>query len=159
MPIKRIKLDHSSPAIVAEERTERMKRSGGNQLKIKPEGNLLINPSHRSTRTQGLGNLAILSDQLLLTLFSHGAFEAIDLTRCRGVSKAFLGWVSLDSLWKLFYIKVRLADGGGRMSAGTKLMTELSPENQWEIIKLDRYLEVILRRLRPIARHRDITIT
>lgn len=103
---KRMKSDHVMTSTAPDERVETMKRTGGNQLKLKPLGNLLFNPSQRVTRTRGLGGLARLPDELLLTLFSHGAFEARDLTRCRAVSKAFLGWVNLDSLWKLFYIKV-----------------------------------------------------
>lgn len=76
-----------------------------NPLEIKPLGNLFLNPTNRSTRANGLGNLAMLSDELLLSeIFSQ--FDGKDMILLSGVSKAFFAWSFLEGLWKGIYITV-----------------------------------------------------
>ncbi|KAM0749124.1 Clavaminate synthase-like protein [Meredithblackwellia eburnea MCA 4105] len=74
-----------------------------NPLQLKPLGNLLWRPAQRFTRIGGLGSLAVLPDELLL---SHvfASFEAEDLFRAQGVSRAFYGWTRVEGIWKGLYI-------------------------------------------------------
>jgi hypothetical protein len=79
-----------------------------NPLKIKPLGNLLLNPDAKDFRQLGLGKLALLPDDLLLlSIFSHADFEGEDLLKIQGVSKWFFAFVRIEGLWKTIYLKVR----------------------------------------------------
>ncbi|SGY23679.1 BQ5605_C019g08967 [Microbotryum silenes-dioicae] len=90
-PTKRPKLATSSSATA-------------NPLELKPLGNLIFRPSAHLTRTQGLGILSILPDELLLShIFS--ALDGEDLVRAQGVSKAFFGWTRVEGIWKGLYIE------------------------------------------------------
>ncbi|GAA6007615.1 hypothetical protein JCM10207_006407 [Rhodosporidiobolus poonsookiae] len=74
-----------------------------NPLQIKPLGNLLWQPENRWTRELGLGNLAVLPDELLLTsIFS--LLEGEDLVRMAGTSRALFAWSSVEGMWKGLYI-------------------------------------------------------
>ncbi|GAA5874674.1 hypothetical protein JCM8547_003953 [Rhodosporidiobolus lusitaniae] len=74
-----------------------------NPLHLKPLGNLLCQPEHRAVRQRGLGGLAVLPDELLLSsLFS--LFEGEDLVRMAGTSRAFFAWCSVEGMWKGLYI-------------------------------------------------------
>lgn len=83
---------------------KRARTASSNPLSIKPLGNLLFNPS--STRAEGLGSLAILPDELLLS-FVVSLLDGEDLVRLAGVSKAWYGWSSIEGIWKGIYISVR----------------------------------------------------
>lgn len=83
---------------------KRARTVSSNPLGIKPLGNLLVHPSN--TRSEGLGTLAILPDELLLS-FVVSLLDGEDLVRLAGVSKAWYGWSSIEGIWKGIYISVR----------------------------------------------------
>lgn len=75
-------------------------------LGIKPLGNLLYAPEHAQTRTNGLGRLARLPDELLLSsVFSR--LDAEDLLTMAATSRAFYAWSCVEGMWKGHYIEVR----------------------------------------------------
>ncbi|SCV71910.1 BQ2448_4604 [Microbotryum intermedium] len=75
-----------------------------NPLELKPLGNLIFRPSAHLTRTQGLGTMSALPDELLLShIFS--SLEGEDLVRAQGVSRAFFGWTRVEGIWKGLYIE------------------------------------------------------
>lgn len=72
-----------------------------NPRRIQPLGNLLLSDDSQAGfyRQWSLGNLARLSDELLLKVFSE--MEAEDLYRAQGISRYFFSWcAALDGLWK-----------------------------------------------------------
>ncbi|EGG03173.1 uncharacterized protein MELLADRAFT_117407 [Melampsora larici-populina 98AG31] len=77
-----------------------------NPRNIQPLGNLLlsINPTQTSIhRINSLGSLSILSDEIILKIFSE--LDPSSLHLLQGVSRYFFGWcVGLDGLWKSAYL-------------------------------------------------------
>lgn len=68
-------------------------------LDIKPIGNLfLANERIVNVRDTGLGNLAVLDDEIVISIFAN--LDAQNLTRCSVVSKAFYVFSQLEELWK-----------------------------------------------------------
>ncbi|KWU47429.1 Clavaminate synthase-like protein, partial [Rhodotorula sp. JG-1b] len=90
-----------------------------NPLGIKPLGNLLYAPEHAQTRTTGLGRLARLPDELLLSgIFSQ--LDAVDLLRMAATSRALYAWTCIEGMWKGHYIertRGRLVDWRGTWKA------------------------------------------
>ncbi|KAH9821345.1 hypothetical protein DFH28DRAFT_1079363 [Melampsora americana] len=88
-----------------------------NPRQIQPLGNLLLsnNPIQNSIiRTNSLGSLSILSDEIILKIFSE--LEPISLHLLQGVSRYFFGWCAgLDGLWKSAYLSrgARLTNWNG----------------------------------------------
>lgn len=68
-----------------------------------PLGNLLFKDVPRNARHPGLGRLAVLSDELLSTIFSE--LPPRDLVRIQAVSPAFYAFTRTEGNWKLEYIK------------------------------------------------------
>lgn len=77
-----------------------------NPRRIQPLGNLLLsnNPIKTSKyRINSLGNLSILSDEIILKIFSELEPDALYLAQ--GVSRYFFSWcAALDGLWKSAYL-------------------------------------------------------
>lgn len=68
----------------------------------RPLGNLLLSTA-RNARNPGLGNLAILPDEILAAIFSE--LDAVDALRCQGTSRAFFAFATIEAHFKLAYIK------------------------------------------------------
>ncbi|GAA5861106.1 hypothetical protein JCM3774_002192 [Rhodotorula dairenensis] len=85
--------------------SKRLRRgSPANPLGIKPLGNLLYAPEHALTRAKGLGRLALLPDELLLSgVFSR--LDAEDLLKMAATSRAFYAWSCVEGMWKGHYIE------------------------------------------------------
>ncbi|XVE96224.1 hypothetical protein REPUB_Repub02eG0203300 [Reevesia pubescens] len=65
---------------------------------VQPLGNLYINPGSINSRNTGLGNLQILSDELVLEIL--GLLEATQLGVLATVSKSFYVFTSHEPLWR-----------------------------------------------------------
>lgn len=76
-----------------------------NPLQIKPLGNLLFRPSNSRTRSSGLGTLAALPDEVLLSLL-FTLLDGPDLITMAGVSRVFFAWSHVEGIWKGVYISV-----------------------------------------------------
>ncbi|GAA5828319.1 hypothetical protein JCM3770_000471 [Rhodotorula araucariae] len=75
-----------------------------NPLHLKPLGNLMFAPEHRHTRANGLGSLAALPDELLLSSILT-LLTGEDLVRMAAASRAFFAWSCVEGLWKGLYIQ------------------------------------------------------
>ncbi|KAI8453547.1 hypothetical protein BY996DRAFT_4583001 [Phakopsora pachyrhizi] len=75
-----------------------------NPIGIQPLGNQLISGVKSSrSRSIGLGRLSILTDEIILMIFSE--LDVRDLYRSQAVSKTFFAWsTSLEGLWKAEFI-------------------------------------------------------
>lgn len=80
------------------------------KVPCQPLGNLLFRPGSRNARHPGLGNLAVLSDELVSSIFSELA--PVDLLRAQAVSKAFFAFARIEGHWKLHYVKRARGDLG-----------------------------------------------
>jgi hypothetical protein len=79
-----------------------------------PLGNLMLRNNTRNARDPGLGKLAVLPDEILITVFSE--LEAIDLIRMQAVSHAMYAFSRVEGQWKHEFIKRnqgRLQDWSG----------------------------------------------
>lgn len=65
---------------------------------VQPLGNLYFNPGYVNSRNTGLGNLQILSDELLLDIL--GLLEGTQLGALATVSKSFYVFTSHEPLWR-----------------------------------------------------------
>ncbi|BGP39349.1 hypothetical protein JCM10449v2_003287 [Rhodotorula kratochvilovae] len=64
----------------------------------------MFSPEHRQTRSNGLGRLAVLPDELLLSsVFT--LLQGEDLVRMAGTSRALFAWSSVEGMWKGLYIQ------------------------------------------------------
>lgn len=105
LPSKRTTPAPLPPSKRSKTSTKPLHYQRSSHLDIKPLGNLFFRPSNRLTRSAGLGDLAALPDELLLThIFS--TLDGEDLVRSSGVSRAFFGWSSVEGIWKAVYISV-----------------------------------------------------
>lgn len=71
---------------------------------VQPLGNLYFSPSPYNSRNTGLGNLQILSDELLLDIL--GLFEATHLGVLSTVSKSFYVFCNHEPLWRNLVLEV-----------------------------------------------------
>ncbi|KAL2651003.1 hypothetical protein R1flu_019131 [Riccia fluitans] len=71
---------------------------GTSSYGVQPVGNLLYQESLHNARDAGLGNLRLLTDELLLDIL--GLLSAEDLGKLATVSKAFYVFAHQDSLWR-----------------------------------------------------------
>lgn len=95
-----------------------------------PLGNLLFQSGSRNARNPGLGSLAVLTDELLSSIFSE--LDPIDLIRSQAVSRAFFVFARIEGHWKLHYIKrARGSLGNWRGSwRNTYISTFCAPDRQ-----------------------------
>ncbi|KAK4057778.1 hypothetical protein OIO90_000997 [Microbotryomycetes sp. JL221] len=104
--------------------------SDSNPLQLKPLGHLFLHPEAGLTKVRGLGRLAALPDDLLLSqIFSN--LDAETLIRCSRVSKAFFAWSRIEGVWKNLYISAtngRLLHWHGSWRA-SYVATFLRPKN------------------------------
>ena len=78
---------------------------GHHPIGIQPEGNILFAAEAKNIRNDGLGNLSVLSDALMLELFSW--FSVKDVATLARVSKAMYAFCADDvGLWKAFVLEV-----------------------------------------------------
>lgn len=68
-----------------------------------PLGNLLVQEHARNARNPGLGRMAVLPDEILVSIFTE--LEALDLVHLQGVSHAFYSFTRIEGHWKHEYIK------------------------------------------------------
>ncbi|POW14770.1 hypothetical protein PSTT_02697 [Puccinia striiformis] len=101
-----------------------------NPRSIKPLGNLILSPPNAyAARATSLGKLSVLSDEILLLIFSE--LSPSDLHHHQAVSRYFFAWCAgLDGLWKPGFISKnneRLSDwkGSWRSSYIWKFMTSV----------------------------------
>ncbi|WAQ89319.1 hypothetical protein PtA15_11A6 [Puccinia triticina] len=104
-----------------------------NPRSLKPLGNLVLSPQDAySARATSLGKLSILSDELLLLIFSE--LTPPDLHHCQAVSRYFFAWCAgLDALWKPGFIsknQERLCGWKGSWRSTYILKFFKSPKNQ-----------------------------
>lgn len=68
-----------------------------------PLGNLYLRTGVKNARDPGLGRLAALPDEILMSVFSE--LSALDLLAAQGVSHAFYAFTRPEGFWKHEYIK------------------------------------------------------
>lgn len=101
--------DVLAPGCGLPNKTSRIDRAGvsmstlAHAIPCQPLGNLLFQSGSRNARNPGLGRMAVLSDELVSSIFSE--LEPVDLFRAQAVSRAFFAFTRIEGHWKLHYIK------------------------------------------------------
>ncbi|KEI36709.1 uncharacterized protein L969DRAFT_54545 [Mixia osmundae IAM 14324] len=81
---------------------KRQKRGEPVRRGVRPSGNALLASTGNSARTEGLGSLSLLSDELISQIFGELDPDSWRLTQA--CSRAFFAWSSIEALWKVAYI-------------------------------------------------------